>query len=114
MASDGVGKGKGQRLCKPLTCCFLGGDEGARTLDPRLANVPHWLRVESLSVQDMPSDLRKGRRAFLCGSTPIHADMARSDDKMLTSATRLEDPICSAIQTSAAIADCRRLVSVFA
>ena len=29
--------GKGQRLGKPLTCCFLGGDDGARTHDPRLA-----------------------------------------------------------------------------
>ena len=36
-------KGKGQRLRKPLTCCFLGGDEGARTLDPRLAKASRGL-----------------------------------------------------------------------
>ena len=63
---------------------FVGGDEGARTLDPRLANEPKWFRVGSLSVQDMPSDLHKGRRAFLCGSTLIWPVVARSDDRMLT------------------------------
>jgi len=30
-------KGTGQRPMKPLTCGSSGGDEGARTLDPRLA-----------------------------------------------------------------------------
>ena len=64
--------------------CSLGGDEGARTLDPRLANVPRWLRVGWLSVQDMPSDLLKGRRAFPRHSKPLWPLMARSDDKMLT------------------------------
>ena len=69
---------------RPWPACSLGGDEGARTLDPRLAKVSGWLRVCSLSVQDRPSDLRKGWRAFLSHSTPFQPVTACSDDKMLT------------------------------
>jgi hypothetical protein len=68
-------KGKGQRLCKPLTCSFLGGDEGARTLDPRLAK-PMLSQLSYVPVTPAYSSIGPGpppRLAFTGPGTPRYS-----------------------------------------